>query len=151
MNKIVSASRSLMAEYGLKANATSNAFRPFYFIVYVESASLSASQLMKEQAVILKSLIKGCQQFVVLGTSESVPNGCAVSAVSEGIQVHLLVKGMIDFDQEIAKMDKKISKVQDQLDQWATKKGAEGYMKIREDIRAANDTKVKFKKNTNTL
>ena len=50
---------------------------------------------------------------------------------------------MVDFEQEITKLDAKMDKVKAQLDSWATKKASPGYAKVREDVKEANEIKIK--------
>ncbi len=49
---------------------------------------------------------------------------------------------MIDFDTELDKIEKKMNKVEESLAVWKTKKEAEGYAKVRDDVKEANETKV---------
>jgi valyl-tRNA synthetase len=57
-------------------------------------------------------MIKGCDNVVVIEQGSSVPDGCAPYIISEDSNVHLLVRGMIDFDLEVEKIDKKIDAIQ---------------------------------------
>ena len=45
---------------------------------------------------------------------DQVPSGCALQAIGPECTVHVLVKGQIDLDAEIAKVEKKLSNVLEQ-------------------------------------
>ena len=47
-------------------------------------------------------------------TLDQVPSGCALQAIGPECTVHVLVKGQIDLDAEIAKVEKKLSNVLEQ-------------------------------------
>ena len=108
---------------------------------------------MDNQSHILVSLIKGCDTLTVLKVGEEVPHGCALYNIYEDCNVHLLVRvrftfaieivqGMIDFDTELDKIETKMTKVEGALALWKTKKEAEGYAKVRDDVKEVNETKV---------
>ena len=47
-------------------------------------------------------------------TLDQVPSGCALQAIGPECTVHVLVKGQIDLDAEIVKVEKKLSNVLEQ-------------------------------------
>jgi len=42
----------------------------------------------------------------VLSEEDAVESGCGVRPVGDSVEVHLVLKGMVDLDAEIAKLDK---------------------------------------------
>lgn len=87
-------------------------------------------------------MIKGCDNVVVIEEGSSVPNGCAPYNISEDCNVHLLVRGMIDFDVEVERIDKKIDTIQSTLDSMRQKQESEGYEKTPLKVREAAEAKV---------
>lgn len=59
-------------------------------------------------------MIKGVEKIFVVKTPEEVPSGCALQAIGPDCTVHVLVKGQIDLDAEISKVNKKLSNTQEQ-------------------------------------
>ena len=100
------------------------------------------TSLLKSQSNIAKSLIKGCKELIVLEDNASAPVGCSLYAV-EATNIFLLVKGIVDIPQEIEKLEKKRSKIQDLKEILDKKRGAEGYTKnVKDEIKAADESKV---------
>ena len=87
-------------------------------------------------------MIKGCDNVYAVKKGASVPDGCAPYNISEDCNVYLLVRGMINFDEEVQKIDNKIESIQSNLDTLVKKKESEGYEKTPLKIREANETKV---------
>ena len=58
----------------------------------MEATSAESVRLVKSQAPILVSLVKGCATMNVLQKGEQVPHGCALKNISEEYNVHLMVK-----------------------------------------------------------
>lgn len=100
---ITKGARSLLSQYNILKNGQ----------VYVESTDEFVRTIVKEQHDSVVSLIKGVEKITVLGADEAVPSGCALNGVSASTNVHVLVKGQIDLDSEIAKVNKKLSNVQE--------------------------------------
>ncbi len=87
-------------------------------------------------------MIKGCDKVIVIEESSLVPAGCAPYNISEDCNVHLLVRGMIDFDVEVDKIDKKIEASQSILSTMISKKETAGYEKTPFKVREAAEAKV---------
>lgn len=90
-------------------------------------------------------MIKGCDKVIMIDGNSSVPEGCAPYNISEDCNVHLLVRGMIDFDVEVQKIDKKIESIQSTLTTLMKKQESEGYDKTPLKVREAADAKVLLK------
>lgn len=72
-------------------------------------------------------------------SSTDVPEGCSVQVVSESVSVHMNTKGLVDVAAEIAKLQKKLTQVQKQIDTINKKVSAAGYeTKVPENVRAGN-------------
>ncbi|EGW33130.1 valyl-tRNA synthetase [Spathaspora passalidarum NRRL Y-27907] len=100
---ITKSARSLLSQYNITKNGQ----------VYVESANESINKIANEQHDSIVSLIKGVEKIFVVKTPEEVPSGCALLSVGPECNVHVLVKGQIDLDAEIAKVNKKLEAAND--------------------------------------
>ncbi|KAG0223637.1 AP-1 adaptor complex sigma subunit Aps1 [Actinomortierella wolfii] len=132
---VIRGGRSLMSDYNMLKGGQ----------IYIEASPEIAKLLQSEEAGIV-TLTKGCQSCKVLDLSAGakVPEGCAASTIKDGCIVHLLVKGKVDVDAEVGKIEKKLAKVTKAYDDLVKKTKEPTYLtKVREDIRAANDVKIK--------
>jgi valyl-tRNA synthetase len=127
--EITKGARSVLAQYNIVKNGQ----------VYVEINDVEVHDVVKSQQDSIVSLIRGVEKITVVKSAEEIPSGCALQAVGSGITVHLLVKGQIDIDAEIAKVEKKLATAQD-----FTKKTNEGIGKFTEKTnQAAKDSAYK--------
>lgn len=99
--EITKGARSLLSQYNILKNGQ----------VYVESTDANVRSIAKDQEDSIVSLIKGVEKIQVLAAGEAVPSGCALNGVTASTNVHVLVKGQIDLDAEIAKVNKKLGNV----------------------------------------
>ena len=100
---ITKGARSLLSQYNILKNGQ----------VYVETTDENVRQIAKDQENSIVSLIKGVERIDVLEANQQVPSGCALNGVNATTNVHVLVKGQIDLDAEIAKVSKKLSNVKE--------------------------------------
>ena len=64
--------------------------------------------------------------------SEAAPGGCTMATVGHMCEVHLLLKGMVDADKEIVKLEEKVAKIDGQLAKLAKTMSIENYQeKVR--------------------
>lgn len=91
--------RSLLSQYNILKNGQ----------VYVETSDAAVRRIAQEQQESIVALIKGVDSITVLEAGQAVPSGCALNGVNASTNVHVLVKGQIDIDAEIAKVDKKLA------------------------------------------
>ncbi|ODV81984.1 valyl-tRNA synthetase [Suhomyces tanzawaensis NRRL Y-17324] len=96
--EITKGARSLLAQYNIIKNGQ----------VYVESANDDMFAIASAQQDSIVSLIKGVEKITVVKDAKDVPSGCALQAIGADCTVHVLVKGQIDLDAEIAKVQKKL-------------------------------------------
>ena len=94
----VKTSRSILAQFGILKQGK----------VIVETSKYF--ELFADQKDSIVSLIKAIQEVSVVKTAAEVPEGCVLEAVNPEINVHVLVKGQVDIDAEILKVDKKLEK-----------------------------------------
>ncbi|KAJ7498074.1 tRNA synthetases class I-domain-containing protein [Mycena galericulata] len=90
--------RSLAASYNLQTD-----IQLFLYVQTDEEAALFDSQLST-----IVALTKGCKSAKVVRELKDIPEGCGGTVVTPTIAVHALVRGLVDFDVEIAKCDKKL-------------------------------------------
>lgn len=100
---ITKGARSLLSQYNILKNGQ----------VFVESSDADVRAICEAQSDSIVSLIKGVEQITVLGAGDAVPAGCALNGVSPSTTVHVMVKGQVDIDAEIAKVQKKLGNVQE--------------------------------------
>ena len=60
-------------------------------------------------------------------TSEPVPSGCTMSTVGATCEVHLMLRGMVDADKEVARLEEKTQKLDAQVDKLKKTMSVEGY------------------------
>lgn len=90
--------RSLLAQYSITKNAQA----------FVETGDATQFAIADAEKDSIASLIKGVDSVTVVKSAADIPAGCAVFSVNPTANVHLLVKGQIDIDAEIAKVEKKL-------------------------------------------
>lgn len=64
---------------------------------------------------------------VHLLTSEPVPTGCTMTTVGATCEVHLMLRGMVDADKEVARLEEKIEKLNSQVDKLKKAMSIDGY------------------------
>ncbi|KAJ1895668.1 valine--tRNA ligase [Kickxella alabastrina] len=130
---IAKAGRSLTASYNVLSKSK----------FYVSNASASGFALTSSQADGIATMIKGCQSIVALKPGEAVPAGCAVFSVNDEVAMHLLVRGSVDIEQEVAKIEKKIAKTTKLKDSLAAKVSIPKYEEtVPEEVRESNSAKL---------
>ncbi|KAJ3293623.1 hypothetical protein HK104_004319 [Borealophlyctis nickersoniae] len=133
VNDVAHAARSLMTDYSIK-EAT----------LYVQAGTSEVQKLMSSQAAIVRTLARGIKNFNVVSKDEAIPAGCAPYNVTEDCTVFLLVKGHVDFEVELKKLDDKLANASKNLATWKKKTEAEGYeTKVKAEIKEINENKIK--------
>ncbi|OMJ08801.1 Valine-tRNA ligase, mitochondrial [Smittium culicis] len=130
---VIKASRALMVNYSISSNAS----------IFISSKSEAEIKLFEQFSNTVVGMVKGCKTVTVLGQNESAPSGCAVSVISPSTNVLLLVKGQIDIEAEISRLEKKIMKSKDLLDKILIKTSAPGYEKTKPEVKENNNSKIK--------
>lgn len=103
--EVTKGARSLLAQYGITKNGQ----------VFIEASTEELFNVSDSQKESIVSLIKAVDQVSVVSEVSQIPSGCVLTAIVPNLNVHLLVKGMIDIDNEIAKYQKKLDKVKGSL------------------------------------
>ncbi|KAG0328991.1 hypothetical protein BGZ99_003855 [Dissophora globulifera] len=130
---VVRGARSLMADYNLTKGGQ----------IYIHGSPEIAKLLLSEEDGVA-TLAKGSKSCKVVTDSSAIPEGCASQTIQEGCTVYLLVKGMIDVDAEVQKIEKKLAKVQKAKDDLLKKTQDPTYLtKVKLEIREMNDVKLK--------
>ncbi|KAI8580129.1 hypothetical protein K450DRAFT_238309 [Umbelopsis ramanniana AG] len=131
---IIKAARSLMVEYTITKNAK----------VYVQVNNPNVAKILSYETQSITTLAKGVSEVQVLQSGDELPVGCALYTITEEINVHLLVKGQVDIESEVQKLQKKIANVDKSKQGLIKKMNVSDYEnKVPADVREANDTKVK--------
>ncbi|KAG9320556.1 hypothetical protein KVV02_000373 [Mortierella alpina] len=130
---VVRSGRSLMADYNMTKGGQ----------IFIHGSAEIAKLLKSEEAGIA-TLTKGSKACKVVTDVAEIPEGCASQTVQEGCSVYLLVKGMVDVDAEVQKIEKKLAKVQKAKDDLLKKTQDANYLnKVKAEIRELNDAKLK--------
>jgi valyl-tRNA synthetase len=118
--------RSLRANY-LKGGLTKHAPA-----IYIVTRAAATAAIVAEHGVTLKALAKTSQspppasvELVPAGCSP--PRGCVTEVVDAATEVHILLKGVVDFSKESARQHKEAAAVQARLDKLQKKMGASDY------------------------
>jgi valyl-tRNA synthetase len=98
--EITKGARSLLSQYGITKNGS----------VFVESANSKFFEIADSQKDSIVSLIKAVEKVNVVSAASEIPSGCVLATVVPEVNVHLLVKGMIDIDSEVTKFASKLDK-----------------------------------------
>ncbi len=76
--------------------------------VFLETSDAGFQQILTSSSDVVATLVKGCTSVNVVSSAADVPKGCAVSSISSRLNAHLLIRGLVNIDQELAKLDKKL-------------------------------------------
>ena len=98
--------------------------------------------MLASQLSVMHTLIKGCESIVCVPSASDVPAGCVVASVSATIQVHLLVRGLVDVDQELSKLAKKLTLNDTQLQRTEALTQKPEWSKTPEDVRASTQQRL---------
>ncbi|KAJ1950380.1 valine--tRNA ligase, partial [Dispira parvispora] len=126
--------RSLMADYNITSQAQA----------YLTADNDATRELLAGHTATIRTLIKGCQAIDVIGADQHLPAGCVPAAVNQNCHVLLLVKGKVNIEAEVDRLEKKLTKARQQLGTWEKKTQIPDYeTKIKADVREVNATKIK--------
>jgi valyl-tRNA synthetase len=133
IKEIIHAGRSVRAEYGLV-----NSVRPQFFI---KCADADVKAIIEEQLVDFDTLAKAGESKCLL--DEEPPKGCAMHSVNDKVQIYVLLAGLVDFANEISKLEKKLTKIQPSIDSLQNKMAKDDYAtKVPETVREAEAAKM---------
>nr|CCA27697.1 predicted protein putative [Albugo laibachii Nc14] len=133
IKQVIHAARSIRAEYNLLNNV-----RPHYFL---KCADIDVKNRLLPYLDDFNTLAKAGKTECIV--EEEIPKGCAVHSVNEKIQVHVLLIGLVDFNNEIGKLEKKLSKISPSMSALKKKMEKEDYVaRVPEKVREADDRKL---------
>ena len=126
--------RSVMSSYAIKENGS----------LYVQLADPASQKTATDELPSIRSLSgKGVSSVSILGAADSKPAGCVPFVVSSSVTVFLLVKGIVDMDQEIAKAKKKMEKAAEVVRKQRKIVLDEGWQKkVSEDMKETEKNKL---------
>ncbi|KAG0378752.1 hypothetical protein BGX24_002938, partial [Mortierella sp. AD032] len=130
---VVRSGRSLMGDYNMTKGGQ----------IYI-LGSTEIAKLLKSEEAGIATLTKGSKSCTVVSDVAQIPEGCASQTIQEGCTVYLLVKGMVDVDAEVQKIEKKLTKVQKAKEDLEKKTQDATYLtKVKPEIREMNEAKLK--------
>ena len=100
MLEVVGVVRSMRDSYGLKPS-----LRP---VIFVRGRNDEVCKVMSEQKDNIVALGK-TGDLTIVSQDAQVEKGCGMRPVGDSAEVHLVLKGMVDLDAEIAKLDKSVA------------------------------------------
>ncbi|XP_066538850.1 valine--tRNA ligase [Hoplias malabaricus] len=99
--------RSLRADYNLTKT------RADCYLQCIDSATAS---LVEKYSLQIQTLSYSQAIHPVTGGDSAIPAGCAVAIASDKCSVHLMLKGLIDLEKEVAKLTTKQSELEKQME-----------------------------------
>ncbi|KAJ2956002.1 hypothetical protein NQZ79_g8104 [Umbelopsis isabellina] len=131
---IIKATRSLMVEYSITKNAK----------VFVQITNPQLATTLKDETQSITTLAKGVTEVNIIDGADQTPVGCALATLNDEINVLLLVKGQVDIESEVQKLQKKVANVDKSRQGLLKKMSIPDYEnKVPADVREINDTKAK--------
>ncbi|KAG9018677.1 hypothetical protein FRB90_010593 [Tulasnella sp. 427] len=131
---LIRTTRSIAAQYNLQSNLQ----------VHILATNPALEPLLKSQVPTIVSLTKGCKSADVVTDANAIPLGCGSAVVNADCSVHVLVKGLVDLEEEINKIAKKLDVVKLSVDKLQKTMGQSNYEEvIPENVRAANSEKLR--------
>jgi valyl-tRNA synthetase len=74
---------------------------------------------------------------------DSIPKGCTTAVVSPTLELHIPLRGLVDFGAEVVKMEKQRDALREGVSSLQAKMAAPGYDKTKAEVRERNDVKVR--------
>lgn len=132
LREVIHAARSVRAEYGLANNV-----RPTFFI---KCSDTIVKNIIEAQLEDFCTLAKAGDSKCIV--DEEPPQGCAMHSVNDKAQIFVLLSGLVDFANEIAKLEKKLRKIAPSLVSLDKKMSRDDYKtKVPENVRDADAAK----------
>lgn len=129
MQKAVRTIRSARSDYNLPNKTKTE--------TYVLCTSNQSSYILKKYSLALSTLSYSNIHF------DAPPLGCAILTVSGDCEVHLLLKGLIETDKEISKLEKKKAALEQTVLRLQQSMTANDYeSKVPVNVREANSEKL---------
>ncbi|KAH8105479.1 tRNA synthetases class I-domain-containing protein [Cristinia sonorae] len=130
----IKAGRSLAASYNLQTDIQ----------FWIRAQTDAEAQLFESQAATIVALTKNCKTTKVIRELTEIPEGCGSAVLTPTVAIYLLVRGLVDLDNEIAKCDKKLDLAKMSLDKILKLEAQPDYENtIPANVRLANEDKRK--------
>lgn len=127
--------------------------------MFIQVQSDQEAKLFESQAPMIVTLIKGCKSVQVVKDVNDIPAGCGSGILTPTVVIHVLVRvsapssilslslrisqGLIDFDVEIAKCEKKLNLARLNLEKIRKVESQPDYENtVPENVRLINEDKV---------
>ncbi|ELT91500.1 hypothetical protein CAPTEDRAFT_153512 [Capitella teleta] len=124
--------RSMRADYQLTKTKTN---------LYLKCSDDESASMLKNFGDLITVL--GSGQEVKVIRDEVPPEGCAISTVSAKCEVHMLLKGLIDIEKEVAKLEDKKKRLEAQVKKLNEASAKPDYQtKVPETVRQQNSEKL---------
>lgn len=128
---IVNKARSMRSDYQLTKQRAD---------VYLRCTDSATAKALADYAETVKTLSSSGEVSILL--NETPPVGCAMQTASEKCEVHMLLRGVIDTNKEVSKLEQQKEKLVSQQDKLKEKMEVEGYQtKVPENVRKSNSEK----------
>lgn len=132
IKEVIHAARSLRAEYDLAKSV-----RPQFFI---KCSDNSVKAVLEAQLDDFTTLAKAGESKCLV--DEEAPQGCAMHSVNDKVQLFVLLAGLVDFANEISKLEKKLMKIVPSRASLTKKMSREDYeTKVPQTVREADAAK----------
>ena len=132
LNTLVHEARSLRSDYNLTRKDT-----PTLYLATTDDATLETLKAISED---FKTLAQAGE--VVATKDGEFPHSCAVKHVNTKVTLLVNLKGLVDFAQELKKLQNQLKTVQGRKDTLEGKMGMETYVKVPEDVKARDAKKL---------
>lgn len=110
--------------------------------VYVRTSIAQNAEVVRRQMLDIANLAFS-GDIKVISTEDPVPEGCGVEIIDDSTEVHVLLKGMIDFGAEVKKLTKQRDKLEKVTEGLVKRMQMPNYMdKVPENVRADNEVKL---------
>lgn len=132
MQKVAKALRSARSDYNIPAKTKTEAF--------IISSDERTSSILSDFKFDLQTLAY-CSNIDIV---KEAPSGCAILTISAQCEVHLMLKGIIEVDKEVGKLEKKREQLQQTIGKLKQKMGIEDYeKKVPENVQQDNIENLK--------
>ncbi|KAI9432156.1 hypothetical protein BJY52DRAFT_1231946 [Lactarius psammicola] len=137
----IRAGRSLAASYNIQSDIQSRSRQQAPLLAKRDGAEAA---LFESQKGVITTLTKGCKSAKVVRDGSEIPPGCGSTVLTSTISVHILVRGLVDLDAEVAKCEKKLQLARLNLDKVRKVEAQSDYVEtIPENVRLMNEDRRK--------
>ncbi|TRY84984.1 hypothetical protein DNTS_028859 [Danionella cerebrum] len=132
---VVRTVRSLRADYNLTKTRAD---------CYLQCINSETVALVQTYNLQIQTLSYSQAIHPVLGNDTAIPQGCAVAIASDKCTVHLMLKGLIDLEKEVAKLATKKGELQKQMEKMKEKMSKSDYKeKVPVKVQEADSEKLR--------